>query len=108
MGRSGAWTRHYRAQMSTTYLAETERHFQIWRYTTSLRQLLLRSTREQGHPTRIDVLFVNVQYVKLPTSLAGLVIYEPPPAERNAIIDDCGVSPHVDDDVFGLHGVDYR
>jgi len=44
------------------------RRFQVWEYTVSHAQLLLRSVRDEGNPTRIDLLFKNVGFVALPAS----------------------------------------
>ena len=43
--------------------------FQLWGYTVSHGQLLLRSTRSELRPTQIDVLFKNVGYIQLPVLL---------------------------------------
>lgn len=45
------------------------RHFQIWEYTVSHGQLLLRSNRDADHATRVDILFKDVTYLSLPPSL---------------------------------------
>ena len=45
------------------------RKFEVWEYTVSHAQLLLRSVRNEQHATRVDVLFKNVGFVMLPTSL---------------------------------------
>jgi hypothetical protein len=52
------------------------RVFQLWAYTVSRRQLLLRSTKSEEHPSRIDVIFWNVLRVNLPVTLRGLEISE--------------------------------
>jgi hypothetical protein len=52
----------------------SERRFQLWSYTVSHGQLLLRSTKDDDHPTRVDVLFKNVQTINLPASMDGLHI----------------------------------
>ncbi len=50
--------------------------FQMWKYTVGHRQLLLRSTKSDDAPTRIDVFFKGVSEFQLPTSLYGLSISE--------------------------------
>jgi hypothetical protein len=50
------------------------RLFQLWSYTTSHSQLLLRSPKSSEYPTRIDVLFKNVANINLPTLLSGLTV----------------------------------
>lgn len=44
------------------------RKFQVWEYTVSHSQLLLRSPKEGGYRTRIDVLFKNVDFFRLGTT----------------------------------------
>jgi len=53
-----------------------DREFQIWRHSVSMGRLLLRSTKTDAHPTRIDVLFQDVRAVSLATSLSGVVMTE--------------------------------
>ena len=44
----------------TGSLFVSDRFFQIWRYTVSHRQLLLRSTKSDVAHTRIEILFKDV------------------------------------------------
>jgi hypothetical protein len=37
-----------------------------------MRQLLLRSNRDDEHPTRVEVFFQNVQHLDIPTHMDGL------------------------------------
>jgi len=53
---------------------DSHRRFQMWKYTVSHKMLLLRSVKGDDHPTRIDVLFVGVSHVVLPTAFDGLRI----------------------------------
>jgi hypothetical protein len=53
----------------------SDRTFRLWAYTVSHAQLLLRSTRTESHPTRIEVLFKDVRYVALPTTMEGIAVY---------------------------------
>lgn len=50
------------------------RVFQVWGYTAGMGRLLLRSTKSETFPTRVDVLFQNVKAMSLPTMLEGLVV----------------------------------
>jgi hypothetical protein len=52
----------------------SDRDFQMWRYTVSHGQLLLRSVRTDVHSTRVDVLFKNVSWLDLPSTFTGLTI----------------------------------
>ena len=51
---------------------ESDRHFQIWTYGVGHAMLLLRSVKSEDHATRVDVLFVAVDHLDLPTSFDGL------------------------------------
>jgi hypothetical protein len=57
-------------------LTMSTRRFQVWEYTVSHAQLLLRSVRDEIHPTRVDVLFKNVGYMALPSAFMVDVIEE--------------------------------
>lgn len=69
---------------------ESDRQFQLWRAVVGHSQLLLRSTKTEEHPTRIDVLFKPVQGMKLRTLLDGLRIREADPHEANDIARETG------------------
>lgn len=53
--------------------------FQVWSYTTSHGQLLLRRTKSNEYPTRIDVYFKNVAYMQLATVFDELHVTEATP-----------------------------
>jgi hypothetical protein len=62
-----------------------KRVFQLWAYTVSHGQLLLRSTKAEGLPTRIDLLFKDVVALKLPSTFNELSVSE-------ATAEDVGLS----------------
>ena len=68
------------SQIRSEPLAKREefsgRTFQVWAYSVSHQSLLLRSTRENPHPTRVDVLFKGVARLSLPTTLTELAIQQ--------------------------------
>lgn len=53
-------------------LYSTERHFRLWDYTVSHDQLLLRSPGTPESPKNLDVIFLGVDYLSIPTMLTGL------------------------------------
>jgi hypothetical protein len=53
-----------------------QRRFQIWIYSVSHGQMLLRSTRSDGLDTSVDVLFKDIAALQLPTAFDGLLITE--------------------------------
>jgi hypothetical protein len=55
---------------------EFSRRFQLWSYSVSHSELLLRSTKSTGATTRIDVLFKNVGAICLQTIIDNLVVLE--------------------------------
>jgi hypothetical protein len=75
------------------------RTFQIWSYTVSHGQLLLRSTKTPAQPTRIDVLFKDVTMMKLMAELHDLSIRE---VAAEDVGLDVGIRPGDDQRVFGL------
>jgi hypothetical protein len=60
---------------------DSHRRFQVWRYTVSMRQLLLRSTKTADVPTRVDVFFQDVQSIDLPTAMDELRVEMTAPRE---------------------------
>src|SRR5262245_8141494 len=60
----------------STQLIAFPRRFQVWLYIVSLGQLLLRSNRSETHATRIDIHFMDVAAIQLPTIFDGLVLEE--------------------------------
>jgi hypothetical protein len=50
------------------------RLFQVWTYRVGHSQLLLRSNREEGLGTRIELLFKSVSAVNLPTAMSELAV----------------------------------
>lgn len=56
-------------------LARWERSFRVWHYSVSYQQLLLRSLTENS-PTRVDVLFSNVNFMHIPTNFERFEVHE--------------------------------
>lgn len=54
----------------------SDRHFQLWDYTVGHQQMLLRSPAGPGGAKNIDIAFVGVRYVGIPSSLEGVDIGE--------------------------------
>src|SRR5258705_11121016 len=52
--------------------------FQVWAYTVSHSQLLLRSTKSPSRQSQVDVLFKNVAALQTPTLFDDLAIFEAP------------------------------
>lgn len=69
----------------TTAIIEFQRPFQVWQYTVSLGQLLLRSVQDKAHSTQVDVLFMGVSGMKLPTYFQGLQVHHGEIEETAAI-----------------------
>ena len=49
----------------------------VWEYRVSHRQLLLRCPKSTNSSKNLDVMFYNVRYMSLPTTLPHLEIWEP-------------------------------
>ena len=68
----------------------SKRRFQMWRYSVSLGQLLLRSVKTSAQQYRIDLLFMNVSAINLIPSLDGIAInvVEPNAVSLPSIVTD--------------------
>lgn len=89
-------------------IIKSDRRFQIWNYTVSHCSLLLRSTKSDGFPTRIDVLFKGVSVFHLPTSFTGLAITEASEAEAQKFCSlRQSLSLGKDRKVFTVQGIDF-
>jgi hypothetical protein len=84
-----------------------ERDFQVWLYTVSHAQLLLRSNRSDAEQTRVDILFKGVNAVQLPTIMRGLNMSTAPRSKAVEISKTLGVPLSRNDKVFVLRGADY-
>lgn len=54
----------------------SDRRFQLWDYTVGHQQMLLRSPAGPGFPKNIDIAFVGVRYLGIPSTLEGVEIGE--------------------------------
>ena len=54
------------------------RRYQLWEYTVSHRQLLLRSVKGRGNASRVDILFKDVQRLEIDPLMTSLHIEELP------------------------------
>jgi hypothetical protein len=64
----------------------SKRQFQVWAYTVSHGQLLLRSTKTEEMPTRIDILFKPVSFMELPTLFHGITVCEVESGDADGIL----------------------
>ena len=64
-----------------------QRFFQIWNYTASHAQLLVRSNKDSENDTRIDILFKNVSIVHIPTALKNINITQGEPDREHRDFD---------------------
>lgn len=85
-----------------------QRRFQIWLYTVSHGQLLLRSNRSDQHATRVDVLFKDVAVVQLPMSFDGLVVMEASEGEARNLNVQLGAQQIHDRKVFVIQGSNFE
>ena len=63
---------------------QSEREFQLWDYTIGHAQLLLRSPATAEEPFNIDLMFLGVKRIDIPTRMAGLTLLEPQPSAPDA------------------------
>ncbi len=74
--------------------------FQVWSYTVSHGQLLLRRAKSNDHPTRVDVLFSNVPYMRLATVFDQLHVSE----EDIATLPSLGALSLLDRLIYSING----
>jgi hypothetical protein len=86
---------------------QPERVFQLWSYTVGMGKLLLRSVKTASSATRIDILFQNVQALKLPTVLHGLTILSSDARDIEQISAETGLLPDDGRIFFVLSGSHY-
>ncbi len=84
------------------------RKFQIWRYTVSHGQLLIRSTKSDSVSTRVDVLFKGVLSINLPTLFNGLTVEELRSAEAGDPKISLGAWNPLNMQVYEVSGSNYR
>ena len=92
----------------STEIINSERQFQIWKYTVSHSELLFRSTKSADFPTRIDVFFKGVKEFHVPTSFTGLSIVEASDADIRRLCNlRKSLSFGKDVKVFKIQGTDF-
>jgi len=60
------------------HLFSSDRVFAPYDFLVSHRQLLLRSDKIKGYPSNIDIIFFDVKYMELPSTLDSIAISEIP------------------------------
>ena len=92
--------------MSET-IVSFQRKFQVWLYSVSHGQLLLRSNRSEKFSTRIDILFKDVAAIGLPTVFDGLSVAEASAEEARNLNIQRGALPLGNRRVFAIVGVNF-
>lgn len=85
-----------------------KRDFQIWQYSVSHSQLLLRSVKGNKHKTRIDVLFKGVDLMHIPTHFSGFRISEIAKEEFQSLQLSLGLSDDFEDRYFRVEGEGWK
>src|SRR5688500_16208253 len=80
------------------------RRFQLWAYTVSHGQLLLRSNRSEAHPTRCEIYFKDVVRLDLPKLMDDVEVDLPPAAEVPAFALELGAYELGDRSVYRVRG----
>jgi hypothetical protein len=93
---------------ATMPILKVERPICIWDFVVSHSQLLLRATKDQAHPTRLDVAFGGVAAVNLPVFMSGVTIDEADPSLRDEILRATHVDVPEERRVFLVEGPDFK
>lgn len=71
-------------------VVRSERRFELWLYTASHSQLLIRSRYDPASTERIEVLFKGVEWMALPSDLSGLAVTQLSAAAGSALLTEMG------------------
>src|SRR6187402_1389007 len=91
----------------STQLIDFGRPFQIWLYSVSHGQLLLRSNRSDVFTTRVDMLFKDVAAMHLPAMFDGLSLAEASADEARDLNIQLGTLPVGSRKVFVVRGSNF-
>jgi hypothetical protein len=83
------------------------RPFQVWLYSVSHGQLLLRSNRSESLTARVDVLFRDVAAIGLPTIFEGLSVVETSADQVRDLYIHLGSLPLQHRKVFVIRGTNF-
>ena len=90
--------------MTKENIIQFNRKFKVWGYTVSHGQLLLRSTKDNDYPTRVDVLFKNVIFIQIPVLFLGLVVSEMDKKDFQSLNLSTGLYPERNRKFFKVSG----
>ena len=85
-----------------------DRKFKVWLYEIGHGQLLLRSTKDEHHPTQVDILFKGVALMQIPTLFSKLVISEMSEREFQSLDLSTGLFPLGERKCFKLEGDNWQ
>jgi hypothetical protein len=89
-------------------LLRVERRLQMWSYVFSHSSVLLRATKNEAHPTRLDVLFKGVGAMQMPVFMDALIVREATEAERDEILASTAVDVPEERRYMTLEGPGFR
>lgn len=69
---------------------DESRAFRLWDYSVSHSSLLIRSPKDSANPTNVDLVFVGVEYVRLPVTLGRFSVST---ASASDVARELGKSP---------------
>ncbi len=86
---------------------QLKRRFKIWDYNISHSQMLIRSPKDDENNTNVDIKFIGVSYVNLPTVITDILFLEPSIEEISKITFLIQYKPEKDK-IFVLSSLDNR
>jgi hypothetical protein len=78
------------------------RAFQCWHFIVSHGMLLIRSPRDAGHATNVDLICVDVLHMDVPRFLGRIAIVDATPSELASVVGKCGAGRFGDVRVLAL------
>ena len=85
-----------------------DRKFKVWLFLLGHSQLLLRSTKDEHHPTQVDVLFKDVGLMQIPVYFSKLIISEMNEKDFQLLGLSTGSLPPIDQKFFRLEGDNWQ
>ncbi|HEY4199310.1 MAG TPA: hypothetical protein VGM83_02005 [Devosiaceae bacterium] len=73
--------------MNNMPIFSSDRLFEVWQYTVSHRQLLMRSNKSYSAPTRLEVLFKDVAFMAVPPVMKGMSITNCTTADEELLLN---------------------
>jgi hypothetical protein len=94
--------------MSMSASMKFEGQFAVWAFTIGHGRLLIRRTKSDEHPTRVDILLKDVGWMCIPVNFTDIQIREVPLEEAEGLLAAAGRVRDSDRKLFRLSGLGWQ